>query len=99
MLSFPNHGHFRSGHPEGMFSRKSSSSKHVIVWIDVHVVLFRPIIEIVQAGRDWIGVLHNIDQVIYDISGMGDELAAGHKLIVRMVTETIVHPAMESGYS
>src|SRR5580704_16244822 len=97
MLSFPDDRHFHSGHPESMFSRKSSGGKHVVIWINVHIILLRPIIEIVQSRGDWVGTIHNIHPVINDISGMRHELAASHKLIMCVVPEAICHAAVKSG--
>src|SRR5260370_21616957 len=95
MLSFPDDRHFHSGHPESMFSRKGSGGKHVVIGINVHIILLRPIIEIVHTGSDWVGTIHNIHPPFADIARMRYRLAACHKLIVLVVPEALDHTAVE----
>ena len=42
-------------------------------------------------------MIHDIHAVIDDIAGMRDELASGHKLVVRTGTEAITHAAVKAG--
>src|ERR1700757_2633876 len=97
MPSFPNNRHFRLRYPESVFSGESGSRKHLVIRIDMHVVLFRPVIEIIQSRGDWIGMIHNIYAVINDVARMRHKLASGHKLVIRTVTEAVAHAAVKSG--
>ena len=97
MPSFPNNWHFRPCYPGSVFSGESGGRKHVVIRIDVHVILFRPVIEIVQSGGDWIGMIHDIHAVINDVARMRNKLAAGHELVIRTVTEAVAHAAVKSG--
>jgi hypothetical protein len=69
----------------------------VVGGVDVHVVLLGGDAKVAQSARELALAVGDLDLVLLDVVGMGDELAADEELELRRVAERVAHPAMEPG--
>jgi hypothetical protein len=80
-----------------MLAAEGRGSQHFVRGINMHIVLLRKHIEILQTLDNGILRCGDVDAVRNDIPGMRNPLPAGHELIFRIVAERIAHATMPPG--
>ena len=94
MPPFPDNGHLNAFDPGTVIAGKRGRCQHPVAWVDVHVVLFRHVVKVLDPGRDRIISIDDVDPIRDDVPRMGNPLAARHELVVRICSKTISHPSV-----
>ena len=96
----PDDGHDRAAHVGVVRICEAGGGEHMVVRVHVHVVLLGAFdLEVADAVHDGVAGIGDVHGVVDLAAGVRDKLAAGHKLVLRMLAEGVAHAAVPPGHA
>jgi hypothetical protein len=93
----PEDRHPHTFNPGTVLAAKGGGRKHLVAWIDMHIILLGAVIEVFNPTRDRVVSFGDGDAVRDDIARMRYPLTSNHELVGGLIAKTVGHTAMKTG--